>query len=149
MNKIFTCPHCSHSVSVASEEWEMDYNCPILVCPECKNEFLRENCKEIAISKISFDDKLPVSLWSLGLFIVGIVAFLFCFSDGGGVLIFRPKMVIAGIIFIIAGLGMAVSGIKNFKKKRSYLKEEKERSKTRCADANYTDKLISLGYKTK
>ena len=64
-------------------------------------------------------------------------------------MIFRPKNLFFGIIAIGAGFTMAVSGIKNFKKKCAYLKGEKETSKIRCTNSDYTAKLKALGYKKK
>lgn len=149
MERKYTCPNCGQTSIVNGEEWELDYNCPILTCPNCNHDFLKENCKEIAINKISFDDRLPISLWAIGVFLFGIVLLLSSFHFGGSVNVFRPKSLIFGIITILAGFAMAVSGIKNFKKKCAYLKEEKEKSKMRCANLEYTAKLQALGYKKK
>ena len=149
MEKKYTCTHCGQENLISGEEWELQYNSPILICPICKNEFLRDECKEIAISKVSFDDKLPVSLWAFGVILVGVVLLLCSFHFGSSVMIFRPKNLIFGLIAIVAGVAMAVSGVKNFKKKRTYLAEEKKRSMERCSDSNYTEKLFALGYKCK
>ena len=149
MERSYLCPHCQQNTILEGEEWELDYNCPVLTCPSCNNEFLKEGCKEIAISNINLDDRLPISIWALGICLVGILLLLTSFHFSNSVMIFRPKNLIFGIIVILMGLTMAVSGIKNFKKKCVYFKIEKEKSKTRCANLEYTTKLETLGYKKK
>ena len=150
MEKKYTCPHCGKVIKDNKESWEHKYNNPILICPNCQNEFLRENCKEIAISKVSFDDKLPISLWMLILFLLGIFLLIgTVFPLTGPLRVFHPKRLIFGIILIVAGLIGSADGIKNFKKKRQYLAEEKKRSEMRCANTEYTAKLDALGYNKK
>ena len=149
MERRYTCPHCQQTTILEGEEWELDYNCPVFVCPSCNNEFLKEGCKEIAISKITLDDRLPISLWAIGICLVGVILLLTGFHFDNGVIILRSKNLILGIVAIVLGFAMAVSGIKNFKKKCIYLKTEREKSRTRCANLGYTTKLETLGYKKK
>jgi len=147
MERRYTCPHRHQTSIFEGEEWELDYNCPVLICSSCNNEYLKEGCKEIAISKISLDDRLPISLWAIGICLAGVLLVLSGFHFGNSVMIFRPKNMIFGIIAILAGLTMAVSGIRSFKKKCTYFKFEKEASKIRCSNLEYTTKLETLGYK--
>lgn len=149
MERKYVCPNCGQTNIINGEEWELDYNCPISTCLNCNHDFLREDCKEIAINKISFDDRLPISIWAFGIFLFGVILLLSGFHFGNSIMILRPKNLIFGIIVILAGFSMVVSGIKNFKKKCAYLKKEKEESKIRCANSDYTAKLETLGYKRK
>ena len=149
MVRKYVCPHCAKISIIQGEAWELDYSSPVLTCTKCQKEFLREKSKEIAVSKVSFDDKLPISLWSIGILLAGVVMLLLSFHFDDGVTIFRPKNLIIGAIFVVASFSMAINGIKNFKKKHTYLKEESQRSQARCADASYVDRLTALGYKIK
>ena len=149
MEKRYVCPDCGWSAVLEGEEWELTYNRPVLTCRNCQKEFLRKECKEIAISKVSFDDKLPVTLWLFIPLVVGVIGLLTCVHFGGAVTIFRPKNAIFGLGGFAVFFYGVFSGIKNFKKKRTYLKEEKRRSHVRCADAEYVKKLQNLGYTEK
>ncbi len=149
MEKRYNCPHCGYGTVVKGEEWEVTYSGPILTCTNCQKEFLKEGCREIAISKVSLDDKLPFSVWYFVLLIAGIVGLLTSVHFGGAVTIYRPKNAIFGIIALAAFFYGVFSGIRKFKKKRAYLKEETQRSQARCADGEYVEKLQALGYKKK
>ena len=84
---------------------------------------------------MSFDDKLPVTLWLFIPLVVGVIGLLTCVHFGGAVTIFRPKNAIFGLGGFAVFFYGVFSGIKNFKKKRTYLKEEKRRSHVRGAEA--------------
>ena len=90
MEKRYTCPDCGWSTVVEGEEWELTYSSPVLTCRNCQKEFLRKECKEIAISNVSFDDKLPITLWAFMPLLLGICCLLTCVQFGGLFTIIRP-----------------------------------------------------------
>lgn len=149
MEKRYVCPQCGEAAVIKGEEWEMDYNDPVLVCKKCSKEFLRPGCREIAISKIRFDDTLRVSLWAILPLLGGIALILLSLSFHGAVAVTRPKNLILGILFILAGIYLVISCLKNHNKKQAYLRAESKRSRERCADPDYKDKLVAMGYKIK
>ena len=149
MEKKYMCPKCSQLTAVTGEEWELDYNDPILECEHCGEPILRVGCREIGFSGIRFDDKLPVTLWALLPLLGGIILILLSLSFHGSVTIFRPKNLILGVLFAISGLYLIFNCLVNHRKKQAYLKAEVLRSKERCADPGYKEKLVALGYKFK
>lgn len=149
MEKRYICPKCNEITVATGEEWEMDYNDPILECEKCGEPILRVGCREIGFSGIRFDDKLPVTLWALLPLLGGIILILLSLSFHGSVTIFRPKNLILGVLFVISGLYLIFNCLVNHKKKQAYLKEEIQRSAQRCADPAHKEALEKLGYKFK
>ncbi len=145
MARKYTCPHCGGNVVVEKKDLELKYNCPVLTCGMCQKEFLMEDCKEIAISEVSLNDKLPVPLYLFPMLLLGPI------SIWGA---FYTYNFTALIVCILVGLWLTVAsivgifmGVFTFRKRRAYLKEERQRSQIRCADPAYMEKLQALGYK--
>ena len=149
MEKKYMCPKCSQLTAVTGEEWELDYNDPILICPKCGKPILRVGCQEIGFSGIRFDDKLPVTLWAMLPLVGGIILLLLSVSFHGGFTIVRPKNMLLGVLFVCSGFYLIFNCLIHHRKKQAWLKEEITRSRERCAVPGYREKLEALGYKFK
>lgn len=117
------------------------------VCQNCNCEYLNSEKKEIFLSKVSFNDKLPVSLWAFLILLFGAAMLISCYDFRTYIFIFRPKNLILGLLALVVSVMWIFSDLKNFKKRILYIKNEAAQSKNRCADQQYVDKLESLGYK--
>lgn len=149
MEKICICPHCNFIRPLSADEWVLEYNCPITICPNCKREYLIEGCKELSITKISLGEKLIIPGAFFLTLIMGISLLLHSISIFDSFSIFRPKFLFGGIGLLMISFIIASTGIKNFGKKRKYLAEEMNRSQSRCANPAYIKKLEALGYQKK
>ena len=172
------CPSCGSDILTTNESIKEKYGFPLSVCDCCNNEYLSRK-KEIALSGISFLDRLPVRLSNIfkvliitliNVVILSCICFFFDINAGkvmgyiigaiilfsiatrsffGGFTIFIFPPLSLVFFFIPFGYGIISNDVEKYKENKQFFKNEKEDSIKRCKNEDYVRKLIMFGYKTK
>lgn len=145
MKRKCTCTKCGHENVVVGKSWELNHSDPIISCQKCGADVLKKRCRELAISKPCFNDKLPIQGEIFLVLLIGLVQLYSCFP-GGGVVNIQPNALLAGTFFVVVAILASIGSLKTYKRRLQYIKDERVRSAKRCEDPAHIEKLMALDY---